>query len=952
MFELNTRTTYICQMLARAGSIPPGVCLILTGIILAYCCRHRQPVGSTQTFWRTLRILSNHSWHALAESKVAQLLNSDIELGLTLTEVVERQRRYGANELRGHARESSWRRFLQQFNQPVQYILLVAGAVTALFKELVDAGVIFAVAVGNALIGYIQEARAENAIAALTEVVTTEATVIRDDDKVRISSRELVPGDLIMLTAGDRVPADLRLTEAFDLKIDESGLTGESLPVEKTTDPLATDTPLADRTNMAYAGSLVTAGQGSGLVVAIGTQTETGRVAQLMESSTSLMTPLARRIQKFSRTLLYFVLGLATLSFAVGAARPQFTLIETFKSAVALAVSAVPEGLPAIVTITLAIGVSRMAKRHAIVRKLPAVETLGSTTVICSDKTGTLTKNQMTVQEIYAGGHRYGVSGAGYELTGEIFSLHHHHSVDLATAMALQDCLRVGLLCNDSHLQPEAEEWEVVGDPTEGALLVAAYKAGLDRDELDVQFPRLDVLPFDSQLQYMATLHQHPTERLVYVKGSVEAMLHRCQFCLNEQSQLSPIDVESVRHVAEDMARKGLRVLAFAKKSVASDQETIETYDLDQGLIFLGLQGMIDPPRPEAIEAVRACQQAGIQVKMITGDHPITAMAIARLIGLAQTTAAFTGKDLAQMDAPTLTNTVETTDVFARVAPEQKLRLVEALQGKGEIVAMTGDGVNDAPALSQADIGVAMGMGTEVAKEAADMILTDNNFASIAAAVEEGRTVYRNIRRSIGFILPISGGESLTILMGTLVSTVLPIVPVQVLWVNLVSAIALSLPLAFEPKSLQAMQQPPRNPNEPLLSGRLGVRILVISVWNAIATFGMFEWISTTTGDLDVARTMAINALVASEIFYLLSICSFVPSLVSNLLGHRKPISYAPAIGIGLLLVLQFLFSQWSVMNELFDTAPLTPTQGLLVIAFGFPVVLWALILQRFDPIN
>lgn len=878
------------------------------------------------------------------------MLGSDTELGLLPDEVTRRQQQYGSNELVGKEKESRWRRFFQQFNQPVQYILLVAAVVTALFKEVVDAGVIFTVAVANALIGYIQEARAENAIAALTEVVTTEATVVRDDEKSRIVSRELVPGDLILLTAGDRVPADLRLVEAFDLKIDESGLTGESLPVEKTTDPLAEDTPLPDRTNMVYAGSLVTAGQGSGLVVAIGDQTETGRVAQLMQSSTTLMTPLARRIQKFSRTLLYFVLGMAALSFAVGASRPQYSAVETFKSAVALAVSAVPEGLPAIVTITLAIGVSRMAKRHAIVRKLPAVETLGSTTVICSDKTGTLTKNQMTVQEIYSGGVNYTVSGAGYDLNGDISR--NAQPVDLSTAPALQECLRAGLLCNDSHLQDEEGQWEVVGDPTEGALLVAAHKAGLDRDALEEDIPLLDVLPFDSKLQYMATLHQQEGDRVVYAKGSVEAMLHRCQFWLNEQGESLPIDSESIRQDADAMAHKGLRVLAFAQKTVTPDQETIETNDLEQGLIFLGLQGMIDPPRPEAIKAVQACQTAGIQVKMITGDHPITAMAIARMIGLRQTTSAFTGRELSQMEPQELANVVETTDVFARVAPEQKLRLVEALQSRGDIVAMTGDGVNDAPALSQADIGVAMGMGTEVAKEASDMILTDNNFASIAAAVEEGRTVYRNIRRSIGFILPISGGESLTILMGALVSTVLPIVPVQVLWVNMVSAIALSLPLAFEPKSQSAMQRPPRNPNEPLLSGRLGLRILVISIWNAIVTFGMFEWISTTTGDLDVARTVAINSLVSAEIFYLLGICRLVPALVANLQGHRKPVSYAPAIGIGVLAVLQVLFSQWGVMNELFDTAPLTLTQGLLAIAAGVPVILWALILQRFDPIN
>lgn len=879
-----------------------------------------------------------------------QLLGSDPELGLTPNEATQRQQHYGANEFVSREKESSWRRFFQQFNQPVQYILLVAAAVTALFKEPVDAGVIFTVVVGNALIGYLQETRAENAIAALTEVVTTEATVVRDDETIRIMSSELVPGDLLLLTAGDRVPADVRLIEAFDLQLDESALTGESLPVDKITDLVSEDTTLPDRTNMAYAGSLVTAGQGSGLVVATGAQTETGRVAQLMQSSNTLMTPLARRIHKFSRTLLCFVLGMATLAFAVGASRPQYAVVETFKSAVALAVSAVPEGLPAIVTITLAIGVSRMAERNAIVRKLPAVETLGSTTVICSDKTGTLTKNQMTVQEIHAGGVHYAVSGIGYDLTGEIDQ--HGQPVDLSTSPALQDCLLAGLLCNDSHLQEEEGQREVVGDPTEGALLVAAHKAGLDRDVLEEAIPLLDVLAFDSKLQYMATLHQQQGKRVLYVKGSIEAMLHHCQYWLNAQGATIPIHTELLRQDADAMAHKGLRVLAFAKKTVAPDQERVEADDLEQGLIFLGVQGMIDPPRPGVIAAVQACQAAGIQVKMITGDHPITAGAIARMIGLKQASSTFTGQELSHVEPQELANAVKNTDVFARVAPEQKLRLVEALQAKGEIVAMTGDGVNDAPALNQADIGVAMGMGTEVAKEAADMVLTDNNFASIAAAVEEGRTVYRNIRRAIGFILPISGGESLTILMGTLISTVLPIVPVQVLWVNMVSAIALSLPLAFEPKSQGAMQQSPRNPNEPLLSGRLGLRILVISVWNAIVTFGMFEWISTATGDLAVARTVAINALVAAEIFYLLSICCLVPALVANLRGNRKPISYAPAIGIGVLVVLQILLSQWNLMNELFDTAPLTLTQGGLAIVAGVPVILWALILQRIDPIT
>jgi cation-transporting P-type ATPase F len=899
-------------------------------------------------------ILLPHPWHHLTVEKVSQILGSDSDCGLTSEEVVNRQTEYGLNRLTNQSKESIWQRFIKQFQQPVQYILLVAATVTALFKEPVDAGVIFAVAVGNAVIGFIQEAKAENAIAALAEVVTVSATVLRDDQKLQISSRELTIGDLVVLAAGDKVPADLRLTDTFDLQIDESGLTGESVPIMKIIEPIDSEILLADRLNMVYAGSLVTAGQGMGFVVAIADQTETGRVAQLMQHSTNLKTPLTRKIDKLSRTLLYAVLGLAAMTLAIGLGRGG-DFFETFKAAVALAVSAVPEGLPAIVTIMLASGVSRMAKRNAIVRELPAVETLGSTTVICSDKTGTLTKNQMTVQEIVAGGLSYGVTGVGYAPEGQILS--NQQLVDLATNQALRECLQAGLLCNDAHLQLDDDQWEVVGDPTEGALLVAAGKAGLDRDRLETELPRLDVLPFSSKTQYMATLHEHEGTRVVYIKGSIEAILPRCLNLLQPQSEQIPLDLNQAQQQAEAMSKQGLRVLAFAKKVIANhaetiEVETIEPEDLEQDLIFLGLQGMIDPPRPEEIAAVRDCHNAGIQVKMITGDHPTTAKAIAQLIGLQKVQTALTGYELSQMPPDDLRYAVESTDVFARVAPEQKLRLVEALQAKGEIVAMTGDGVNDAPALKQADIGVAMGMGTEVAKEAAQMVLTDNNFASIRTAVEEGRTVYRNLRRAIGFILPISGGESLTILLGILLGTVLPIVPVQILWINLVSAIALSLPLAFEPKSQSAMQRPPRDPNEALLSRGLLLRILIISVWNCIVTFGMFDWGLRSTNDPDIARTIAINALVSSEIFYLLSISSLVPNLVAKLRGKRRQLSYAPAIGAIGLGILQVLFSQWAVMNELFETQPLTFTQGALSLVAGLPIILWASLVQKIDPID
>ncbi len=729
-----------------------------------------------------------HLWHNLSIDDVARQLEADSEKGLSSEEVAERHNRFGSNQLTAQKKQSAWLQFLQQFNQPLLYILLVAGLVTAFLQEWIDSGVIFGVTLLNAIIGFVQESKAENAIAALAKSVATEATILRNGQKQVVLSSELVPGDLVLLSSGDKVPGDIRLIEARDLQVDESALTGESVPVEKELQPLEANTPLAERTNMAYTGSLVTFGQGRGLVVAIGEMTETGHLSQLMQQSTTLETPLTRKIDKFSQTLLYVILGLATFTFAVGIAQ-GFSWIEVFKAAVALAVSAIPEGLPAILTVTLALGVSQMAKQHAIIRKLPAIETLGSTTIICSDKTGTLTENQMTVQEIDAGGKRYRVSGGGYAPDGEI-SLN-GHSVDLANAPTLYECLQAGLLCNDSHLEIQDGNWAVVGSPTEGALVAVAHKAGLSTDKLEQALPRLDTLPFESQFQYMATLQGNRPERLIYVKGSIEAILKRCRQMLDDDGGTIALNLKQIEQAMDRMAKKGLRVLALAKKVAPASQSAIEHSDLEQGLIFLGMQGMIDPPRSEAIQAIQSCRSAGIQVKMITGDHAKTAAAIAQQMGLNQTedVPVFTGQELAQLNEQELANAVEQSSVFARVTPEQKLRIVEALQFKGEIVAMTGDGVNDAPALKQADIGIAMGItGTEVTKEAADMILTNDNFASLEAAVEEGRTVYKNLLRAISFILPVNGGESMTILIAVLLATPLPILPVQILWLNMVSS--------------------------------------------------------------------------------------------------------------------------------------------------------------------
>ncbi len=920
-------------------------------------------------------------WHSHSVGELNRYLETNLETGLTSTEVRQRQEHYGANELKSKPGKSSIVRFLEQFNQPLLYILLIAGAVKAFLGEWVNAWVIWAVTLINAIIGFVQEAKAENAIAALASAVQTETTIRRNGKKVRVNSTELVPGDLVLLASGDKVPADLRLIEAKNLQVNESALTGESVAVEKNTQSLEADTPLAERNNMAYAGSYVTFGQGTGVVVAIGEATETGRISQLMDKQDSLTTPLTRKFDKFSRTLLYVILGVAAFTFAVGLGYGN-SWVSMFEAAVALTVSAIPEGLPAVVTVTLAIGVSRMARRHAIIRKLPAVETLGSASVICSDKTGTLTENQMTVQAIYAGGENYTVSGTGYAPEGEIVVAETAESSNKGSGLSnkhlkdkvvLLECLRAGLLCSDSHIEVKQGEWVVLGDPTEGALIAAANKVGFTQADLAEAMPRIDVIPFESEYQYMATLHEsrdvrshvlaesenhrNSASRTIYVKGSVEAIVSRSKHILNVEGNLEPIQKESIFDEAERLAAQGLRVLAFAKKPVPETQDLLQHEDIETELVFLGLQGAIDPPRQEAIQAIRACQSAGIEVKMITGDHAVTARAIASSMGLQQQgeVRAFTGRELTEMNQQELTNAVTDGVVFARVAPEQKLRLVESLQTTGKVVAMTGDGVNDAPALKQADIGIAMGKaGTEVAKEAADMILTDDNFASIEAAVEEGRTVYRNLLKAIAFILPVNGGESMTIVISVLLARALPILSLQVLWLNMINSLAMTVPLAFEPRSSRTMKQPPIPANEPLLDRKLLMRILVISLFNWLLIFGVFEWINTTTGNIDLARTMAIQALVVGRIFYLLSISQLGAALVSIFRGRVEKITDAPAIAIGIIstIILQVIFSQWSLMNSWFSTAPLDANQWLICLLVGLPIIPVAALVNRFDPLN
>jgi cation-transporting P-type ATPase F len=892
--------------------------------------------------------LMEKHWHHLPDAEVADLLDAQTERGLDRLEAEERQRNFGPNALTPRKGRGPLLRFLDQFNQALVYVLLVAIVVKLGLGAYVDAGVIFGVVLLNAIIGFVQESKAASALDALSRSLTTEATVVRAGERHRVDARELVPGDLVMLASGDKVPADLRLIRVRDLKVDESALTGESVPVEKRVGVMGHDTPLADRANMTYSSTFVTFGTAAGLVTATGDNTEVGRISDLIAKANPLETPLTRQIARFSHLLLYGILGLALLTFLVGLFHGE-SWVDMFMAAVALAVAMIPEGLPAVLTVTLAIGVARMARRNAIIRRLPAVETLGSTSVICSDKTGTLTRNEMTVQRIWVPGGEYALSGVGYAPNGELSTGGKRVEADAQPPLA--ELLRAGLLCNDSVLREGEEGWRIEGDPTEGALLTAAAKAGLDAGAEHARAPRLDAIPFESEHQYMATLHGGESP-VVYLKGSVEALLARCDTALDPDGGVVAVDPEEVRVRVEDLAARGLRVLAFARLDGAG-RSGIGHADLAGGLTFLGLQGMMDPPREEAIRAVAACRRAGVSVKMITGDHALTASAIAGQIGLGERTpdgglpVALTGRELAELHDDDLIRAAEETSVFARVTPEQKLRLVEAIQARGAVVAMTGDGVNDAPALRQADIGVAMGVaGTEVAKEASDMVLTDDNFATIEAAVEEGRGVFDNLTKFITWILPTNAGQGLVILVAVLLAQPLPVLPVQALWINMTTAVLLGLTLAFEPREPGLMNRLPRPPGLPILDGVLLQRILLVGFMLLIGSFGLFEWALRQGASIEQARTVAVNVFAVGQSFYLLN-CRSLRWSMFRIGVFSNPWVWA---GIAAMAAVQLAFTYLPIMNRLFQTAPITGGQWLAILAVGLVIYMVMGLEKRLRP--
>lgn len=908
-------------------------------------------------------------WHALSPEAALAALVGDGERGLSLAQVAERRARYGENRLPERVGAAPWRRFLAQFAAPLVLVLLASALITALLGEWVDAGVIFAVTLVNGVIGYIQEGKAEAALAALARSVASQVPVLREGQRQTVAAAELVPGDLVLLAAGDRVPADLRLLRARELRAMEAALTGESLPVAKSVAALAPETLLADRTNLAYGGTVVVAGCGLGLVVATGLDTETGRISRLLAEAVSLDTPLTRRMARFSSLLLWIIGALALGTFAIGLARGE-RAFDMFMAAVALAVGAIPEGLPAAITVTLAIGVGRMARRRAIVRRLPAVETLGSTTVICTDKTGTLTENQMTVRALWAGGRRWQVSGTGYAPEGRITPLDNRAEEvalagekgqlgarkaaeaaeeaeaapgvegtpdalvaplpavlppEFAPALppALETCLLAGLLCNDGALVQQEGRWAISGDPTEGALIVAARKArpnwaALSGTARSGAYARLDEIPFTSERQFMATRHATPVGPRLFVKGAVERLLGRCASQMGPAGEVQPLETEVVLAQAREMASQGLRVLALAQGDGA--EEALSEASLS-GLCLLGLVAMIDPPRQSAARAVAACRRAGIRVKMITGDQPGTALAIARQVGIADPgDGVLSGRDLGEMDGAELARAAGRIHVFARVAPEQKLDLVRALQASGQVVAMTGDGVNDAPALKQADIGVAMGQGgTEVAKEAAAMVLTDDNFATVEAAVEEGRGIYDNLVKFITWTLPTNFGEGLVIVAAIVVGVTLPITPLQILWINMTTAVLLGLMLAFEPVEGAVMERPPRMPRAPILDRVLLWRIGLVAVLLLAGAFGLFLLEQARGHSLDLARSVAVNVFVLVETVYLFNCRSLTRPAFARDQGNNPAVWW----GVGLMLVLQGLLTYWPPLQSVFTMAPL-----------------------------
>lgn len=873
--------------------------------------------------------------YALDIDEVVRELEAD-RRGLTTDDAAARLELVGRNELPEPQRKPAILRFLAHFNDTLIYILLAAAVIKALMGDWLDFWVIMAVAIINSTVGYIQEGRAEKALAGIRGMLSADASARRDGAWATVPAAELVPGDVIRLMPGDKVPADVRLFQAFHLRVDESALTGESVPSSKITEPVGADAGIGDRRSMAFSGTIVSAGQGRGIVTATGPVTEIGRIQTLAEEAGALATPLTRQLDDFGRVLTVVILAMAAAMMLIGRFLHQMPFDELISAAIGFAVAAIPEGLPALVTITLALGVQQMARQNAITRKLPAVEALGSVTTVCSDKTGTLTKNEMTVRRIVTPLASYDVTGLGYDPAGEI--------VPAGGAVASGDLtaiLAVATLCNDAHIvKGETGLWSLVGEPTEGALKVVALKGRLDPGGSR----RVGVVPFDSANKFMATLNEGADgSRAILVKGAPDRLLER-SLTQRGAAGAEPLDIVRWEAAIDELSSTGLRVLAAARKPVKAGTGALTADDL-QDLEFLGVWGIVDPPRPEAIDAISDCHTAGIKVKMITGDHAGTALAIGREMGLVSGdhVRVLTGAELEALSQEQLKEVVRDVDIYARTSPEHKIRIVRALQAHDEVVAMTGDGVNDAPALTRANVGIAMGIkGTEATKEAAEVVLADDNFATIRSAIAEGRRIYDNLRKSVVFLLPTNGAQSLVILVAVVFGLTLPLTSVQVLWVNMVTAVTLSLALAYEPAERGIMKRGPRKSGGPIINGQELVFVLIVSLLIGGAAMGVFYGVAGTGVDVDYARTEAVLMLALGQLAYLLN-CRFMSrsSVTLDVFRGNRMIW----ISAGALIVLQLLFTYVPVMNTLFESRPLAaqswilPTVLSIVIFFAVEIL-------------
>lgn len=865
-------------------------------------------------------------WYRTASEQVLVQLNTQ-EGGLGDDEARKRLARYGRNRLAREEKTKLLKILLHQFASPLIYILLVAAAVTTLLQAYVDAGVILFVVLLNAVIGFTQEYRAEESVRALRKLTVPRARVVRSGKEREIPSEKLVPGDIVLIASGARVPADLRLLHALELSVEEAMLTGESLPVTKIRDPIPEENLIpGDQRNMAFMGTIVVAGRGRGVVVATGSSTVLGSIARDVRDVGEAKAPLQRKMERFARTIGFLVLGASTLLFLVGLLMGE-SLEDMFMTAVTASVAAIPEGLPIVVTVVLAIGVARMARRNAIVRRLPAVETLGSTTVICSDKTGTLTRNEMTVKLLHDGSRTFEVTGTGYEPAGEILRDGLH--VDPAEHDALFRLLRIGALCTESDVYEENGIYKVNGKPTEGALIVAAMKAGLRMEEERRSHPLLSIVPFESERGYMATLHGTDSGKRVFVKGAPERVVAMCSADPAEKERL----LEAASHFASD----GLRVLACAWKEAPAETEGLSHHDLESGLSFAGLQGMIDPPRPEAIEAVAGCRRAGIRVVMITGDHAITATAVARTLGIGgKEPAVLTGKQIEPMDDDALFRMTPDVSIYARVSPQHKLRIAQQLIRGGEIVAMTGDGVNDAPSLKAAHIGIAMGItGTDAAKEASDMVLADDNFASIFNAVREGRIVFDNIRKVTFFLIPTGLASILSILATILMGFPPPYLPAQILWINLVTNALQDLALACEPGEKASMERPPRNPLDGIMSRLLVERTLLVGLLISAGIVYVYLSALQQGVPLEKARSIAMTTMVFFQFFQVWNSRSEHRS-VFRISPFSNPYLFYSLVAalLAQIAVLYVPALQW-----VFRTVPLAYSDWVRVIAVSFTVL-------------